>query len=137
MDQKLLNARQVSPSQISALSTHLPPNPSPLLLKYLYALENHAPGLLKLIRSGRLLQFDKSESRMGAHGVEKVEGCVRTASDFSYSAPSYAGEGYRIVGDAGGMPTVLILVHRECLLMCGLEFQHSSILGFLLEYTWP
>ncbi|VDB92353.1 unnamed protein product [Peniophora sp. CBMAI 1063] len=26
---------------------------------------------------------------------------IRTASDFSYSAASYAGEGYRIVGDAG------------------------------------
>lgn len=28
-------------------------------------------------------------------------GSVKSASDFSYSAPSYAGNGYRIVGDAG------------------------------------
>jgi hypothetical protein len=27
---------------------------------------------------------------------------VRTASDYSYSASSYAGENYRIVGDAAG-----------------------------------
>ena len=30
------------------------------------------------------------------------EGSVKSASDFSYSAPSYAGRGYRIIGDAGG-----------------------------------
>ncbi|KIL62531.1 hypothetical protein M378DRAFT_165552 [Amanita muscaria Koide BX008] len=29
-----------------------------------------------------------------------IQGSVRSASDFSYSAPSYAGNGYRIVGDA-------------------------------------
>ncbi|RXW15128.1 hypothetical protein EST38_g10726 [Candolleomyces aberdarensis] len=29
------------------------------------------------------------------------EGSVKSASDFSYSADSYAGEGYRIIGDAG------------------------------------
>ncbi len=28
---------------------------------------------------------------------------ARSASDFSYSADSYAGEGWRLVGDAGGM----------------------------------
>lgn len=30
------------------------------------------------------------------------EGSVKNASDFSYSAPAYAGTGYRIIGDAGG-----------------------------------
>lgn len=30
------------------------------------------------------------------------EGSVKNASDFSYSAPEYAGTGYRIIGDAGG-----------------------------------
>lgn len=102
MEQKLLNQRQVEPHQISALSAHLSPDASPLVLRYLYALEHYAPGILKLIRPGKLLQSSKSETRMGANGVEKVEGPVRTASDFSYSAPSYGGLGYRIVGDAGG-----------------------------------
>ena len=45
-----------------------------------------APGVVDLI------------SRTGA----LLEGSVKMASDFSYSAPSYAGNGYRIVGDAGG-----------------------------------
>ncbi|KAF8829405.1 hypothetical protein HHX47_DHR3000952 [Lentinula edodes] len=36
------------------------------------------------------------------HQQAKLEpGSVRSASDFSYSAPSYAGNGFRIVGDAG------------------------------------
>ncbi|KAF8973166.1 hypothetical protein BDZ97DRAFT_1900957 [Flammula alnicola] len=34
-------------------------------------------------------------------GVVMNEKIVKSASDFSYSAPSYAGSGYRIVGDAG------------------------------------
>lgn len=44
-----------------------------------------APGVVKLIAKGKL-----------------VPGSVKSASDFSYSAPSYAGPNYRIVGDAGG-----------------------------------
>lgn len=44
-----------------------------------------APGLVDLIGEG-----------------EMVDGSVKSASDFSYSAPKYAGERYRIVGDAGG-----------------------------------
>ncbi|GLB37388.1 putative tryptophan halogenase [Lyophyllum shimeji] len=44
-----------------------------------------APGVVRLITaSGHL-----------------VERSVKSASDFSYSAPSYAGKNYRIVGDAG------------------------------------
>ncbi|KAF9453992.1 FAD/NAD(P)-binding domain-containing protein [Macrolepiota fuliginosa MF-IS2] len=43
-----------------------------------------APGVVRLVDQGKL-----------------VEGSVKTASDFSYSAPSYAGPNYRIVGDAG------------------------------------
>ncbi|KAF8736524.1 hypothetical protein AX14_014424 [Amanita brunnescens Koide BX004] len=44
-----------------------------------------APGLVDLVNPyGRL-----------------VQGSIRSASDFSYSAPSYAGNGYRIIGDAG------------------------------------
>ncbi|KAF5345340.1 hypothetical protein D9758_008428 [Tetrapyrgos nigripes] len=44
-----------------------------------------APGLLKLITENGKMN----------------EGSVQMASDFSYSASSYAGDGYRIVGDAG------------------------------------
>ncbi|PFH53774.1 hypothetical protein AMATHDRAFT_1004 [Amanita thiersii Skay4041] len=43
-----------------------------------------APGLVRLVNPhGRL-----------------ISGSVRSASDFSYSAPSYAGSNYRIIGDA-------------------------------------
>jgi hypothetical protein len=44
-----------------------------------------APGLLEIISKDGKLASD-----------------VKSASDYSYSATSYAGEGYRIVGDAGG-----------------------------------
>lgn len=38
-----------------------------------------------------------------AEMVKKEDGpLLRSASDYSYRAPSYAGPGYRIVGDAGG-----------------------------------
>ncbi|KAJ3998709.1 hypothetical protein F5050DRAFT_1742720 [Lentinula boryana] len=46
---------------------------------------NLAPGIVKLIT---------------ARG-SFVEGSVKSASDYSYSAPSYAGPGFRIAGDAG------------------------------------
>lgn len=52
--------------------------------RYLASL-NLAPGVVKLIGKGML-----------------VAGSVKSASDFSYSAPFYAGPNYRIVGDAGG-----------------------------------
>jgi hypothetical protein len=45
-----------------------------------------APGVIKLITVSGVLDY----------------GSVKSASDFSYSAPSYAGSGYRIIGDAGG-----------------------------------
>ncbi|KAG5637513.1 hypothetical protein H0H81_004264 [Sphagnurus paluster] len=44
-----------------------------------------APGVVKLITPGGKM----------------VQGSVRSASDYSYSASSYAGNGYRIIGDAG------------------------------------
>lgn len=54
-----------------------------------------------------LQQFYKEELRF-APGVLQFIGTgelrtdIKSASDYSYSASSYAGEGYRIVGDAGG-----------------------------------
>ena len=46
-----------------------------------------APGVVKLITQSGVME----------------EGSVKSASDFSYSSNSYAGEGYRIIGDAGGV----------------------------------
>lgn len=46
-----------------------------------------APGIVKLITQSGVM----------------VAGSVKSASDFSYSSNSYAGQGYRIIGDAGGV----------------------------------
>lgn len=62
---------------------------STLAIRYLANL-TFAPGVVNLIGEGKL-----------------VEGSVKTASDFSYSAPSYAGPNYRVVGDAGGQYDLL------------------------------
>jgi hypothetical protein len=44
--------------------------------------------------------------RLGSKGRmvrdEAESATIRTASDYSYSASSYAGENYRLVGDAAG-----------------------------------
>ncbi len=55
-----------------------------LKTRYLAALEL-APQLSKLLKGGKL-----------------TSSSVKMTTDFSYSAPSHAGPGYRIVGDAGG-----------------------------------
>ncbi|OAX32582.1 hypothetical protein K503DRAFT_701811, partial [Rhizopogon vinicolor AM-OR11-026] len=47
-----------------------------------------APGILKLIGRGTFRNKGKSEA-------------VKSASDFSYSAPTYAGDHFRLAGDAG------------------------------------
>jgi flavin-dependent dehydrogenase len=52
------------------------------------------PGLLKLIGDGVLTSKVTSND-------EKSEPLVRSATDFSYSADQYAGNGYRLIGDAG------------------------------------
>ncbi|KAG2136715.1 putative halogenase [Suillus clintonianus] len=49
---------------------------------------NRAPGVLKLIGKGTLRNDGKPEA-------------VKSASDFSYSASSYAGDHFRVAGDAG------------------------------------
>jgi hypothetical protein len=60
-------------------------------------LQNHyvdelarAPGVLKLIGKGTLRNDGKPEA-------------VKSASDFSYSASTYAGDHFRLAGDAGGI----------------------------------
>ncbi|KAH6914272.1 FAD binding domain-containing protein [Coprinopsis sp. MPI-PUGE-AT-0042] len=57
---------------------------STLASRYLSSLPL-APGVVKLITQSGILEV----------------GSVKSASDFSYSANSYAGPGYRIIGDAG------------------------------------
>ncbi|KDR75254.1 hypothetical protein GALMADRAFT_226924 [Galerina marginata CBS 339.88] len=77
------------------LQSLLPPSPfeptatpliadSTMTMPYLSNL-SFAPGVVKLITSSGVLE----------------EGSVKRATDFSYSAPSYAGPGFRVVGDAG------------------------------------
>jgi hypothetical protein len=49
-----------------------------------------APGVLRLIGNGTLRNDGTPEA-------------VKSASDFSYSAPSYAGDHFRLAGDSGGI----------------------------------
>jgi len=87
MNQKMYNDSAKLPSPPSPFSPEATPNPnnSTMVSRYLSNL-SLAPGLVALITpAGRM-----------------VEGSVKSASDFSYSAPSYAGSHYRIIGDAGG-----------------------------------
>ncbi|KAG6913405.1 hypothetical protein DXG01_007066, partial [Tephrocybe rancida] len=71
------------PSPFSHPSTSNPTN-SKVVARYLSTLAL-APGVVRLITTNGNM----------------VEGSVKSASDFSYSAPSYAGINYRIIGDAG------------------------------------
>ncbi|KAG9311921.1 hypothetical protein JVU11DRAFT_8182 [Chiua virens] len=71
------------------------PGPSTLCKRY-RALLALAPSLVQLIGTGTLVaKHAEGDPRGGADLV------VRSAADFSYSAARYAGEGFRIVGDAG------------------------------------
>ena len=65
------------------------PGVSSLQTHYLEEVKK-VPGLIKLVGESATL---KNAGQPGA---------VKSTSDFSYSAPSYAGDHYRIVGDAGG-----------------------------------
>ena len=50
-----------------------------------------APGLIKLLGNGQLRR-------------PEGESTIKTTSDFSYAAREYAGDHFRIAGDAGGTP---------------------------------
>jgi hypothetical protein len=86
MNEKMYRAKSQQPlappvfTQGSSSNSHL-------TIRYLSNI-SLAPGVVKLITFSGVLD----------------EGSVKSASDFSYSAPSYAGNGYRIIGDAGGIP---------------------------------
>lgn len=84
MDQKTYNDQtKPKPAVLPAFEKYT--TASRMTNRYLADL-SLAPGLIKLITQDGKLE----------------PGSVKSASDFSYSAPTYAGEGYRIVGDAGG-----------------------------------
>ncbi|CDO75697.1 hypothetical protein BN946_scf184585.g10 [Trametes cinnabarina] len=55
-----------------------------------------APGVLELIGDGELVALKTDEDDDEPEGP-----MARTASDYSYSATEYAGQGWRVVGDAG------------------------------------
>ncbi|KAG2153327.1 hypothetical protein DEU56DRAFT_774567 [Suillus clintonianus] len=55
-----------------------------------------APALVKLIGTGRIVPKEAAGEKPG-----QLDQLVRSASDFSYSASSYGGPGFRLVGDAG------------------------------------
>lgn len=71
----------------------VPSNVSPSTQRYLETLE-FAPGLKKLLGEGKLA------NHLGSNGDGRS--LVHTASDYSYSADKYAGNGWRVIGDAGG-----------------------------------
>jgi hypothetical protein len=94
MNQKIFNAKAKSndstPSLTSRYRSYLP----------------LAPGLLELIGDGVLTTkpISPPSSPNGsdpANDFKSNEPLVKSATDFSYSADQYAGNGYRIVGDAG------------------------------------
>ena len=71
----------------------IPSNVSPSTQRYLDTLEL-APGLKGLLGDGKLVDH------LGSGSDNKS--LVHTASDYSYSADRYGGDGWRVVGDAGG-----------------------------------
>ncbi|KAG7449623.1 FAD binding domain-containing protein [Guyanagaster necrorhizus] len=86
MNQDVYNQKLKHPTPSSPLSSASAPNHSnsDSATRYLTSL-SLAPHLVDLIGSNGTL----------------MEGTIAKASDYSYSAPSYAGHGFRIVGDAG------------------------------------
>ena len=60
-----------------------------------------APNLIRLLGCGTLISKPSSDGFRSP-----ADTLVRSAADFSYSAPQYAGDSFRIVGDAGGVSNV-------------------------------
>ncbi|KAJ6558434.1 FAD binding domain-containing protein [Mycena vulgaris] len=86
MNQKIYNEKMKEPAGPPCFLPSSAPNPtdSSMVARYLSNIPL-APGVLKLITDAGVMEA----------------GSVKSATDFSYSAPSYADLGYRIVGDAG------------------------------------
>ncbi|KAI0343377.1 FAD/NAD(P)-binding domain-containing protein [Trametopsis cervina] len=106
MDQKQLGVRSRAAS--SATSAPLPPSGfsttgqarqhATLADKYLTYL-HLAPGVQALIGDDAVLERVRDDK--DADGDAEDAPAARSASDFSYCADLYAGEGWRVVGDAG------------------------------------
>lgn len=79
-----------SPGHARARSGHPAPSLADRYLTFLHL----APGVQALLGEDATLEHVRDE-----HGDAPA---ARSASDFSYQADRYAGEGWRIVGDAGG-----------------------------------
>lgn len=86
MNDKVYHAKNDDRLPVSLVS-HLASSTDPAIIHRYLSYLSYVPGVLRLITKGGTLVSMKG---------------VRSASDFSYSAPSYAGNRYRIVGDAGG-----------------------------------
>lgn len=87
MDQKAYNEKLKQAFPPSPFASSQVPNPTGSNSVALYLCNlSLAPGIIKLITSAGYM----------------IEGSVKSGSDYSYSASCYAGNHYRIVGDAGG-----------------------------------
>jgi hypothetical protein len=63
--------------------------------RYLEKLE-FTPGLKKLLGDGKLVDHLGTD--------DNNPSLIQTVSDYSYSADRYSGDGWRVIGDAGGGP---------------------------------
>lgn len=88
MNQDMYNSKKKTQSEVPKNLNTSEPSHSPLVAHYLSALQL-APDILKIIGEGSLVE-------------PLTEPTIRVASDYSYAASdsTYAGPGYRIVGDA-------------------------------------
>ncbi|TFK23672.1 FAD binding domain-containing protein [Coprinopsis marcescibilis] len=86
MHEKLFNAKvgEINSPSPTPASANTARSESTIVARYISCL-SLAPGVVDLITQSGILN----------------EGSVKSSSDFSYSANSYAGPGYRVVGDAG------------------------------------
>lgn len=83
---------------------------SPLVERYRSFIEL-APTIRGLIGNGELVAVKSDEDDGPGEGPT-----IRSASDYSYSAPEYSGPGFRIAGDASGWCHICIQL-RFCVLI--------------------
>ena len=67
------------------------------------------PTISGLIGEGELVAVKSDEDE----DVESEVPMARSASDYSYSATDYAGEGWRMVGDAGGLCLIYLCLRQR------------------------
>ncbi|KAI0072427.1 FAD/NAD(P)-binding domain-containing protein [Panus rudis PR-1116 ss-1] len=134
MEQKQLGVRSRACSSACGGPPIPPGEPNPkktsaLADRYLTFL-HLAPGVQKLIGEGELVAVDESygsrepdardeqesECKANKEACSGSPPMARSASDFSYSASRYAGQGWRIIGDAGAFidPFFSSGVHLAC-----------------------